>query len=1190
MTGFKSFATKTVVDFRPGVTIVVGPNGCGKSNIFDAIRWVLGEQSAKSLRGTKMGDVIFQGSATYKPMGCAQITLVIDNAGRRLPLDYSEISITRRLYRSGESEYLLNKMPCRLRDIHELFLDTGVGTDTYSAMEQGRVADIVKSRPEDRREIFEQAAGISKYKARKQEALRKLERTEGDLIRLADRVAETTTRRNSLKRQAARAERYKELTEARDGVEKRLLALELAGINERLETVEREFSDSQDALAVVRGENDQVQARREELLLAMQIADETLRDLSMRKDDQRKYIAEISHEVTRLRTRAEAERRRADDMNGQLDELALRASELAWNLAEANIEETRLAARSIALQAEQNVRRTAYDRLRSDSASVRERITALRAGLDGAGEDILRLRNERSRLQLEIEMAVKTVEDFDRQKQEHQLAVARLGQQVDEVREKLDARREELKSLEATFEASKTQALEEMRARDILVGERRTVDQKLSQSRSTLGALERLAKDYEGYYDGVRAVMRASEQHELDGIVGVVPELIQSMDPANDLALEIALGNHVQDIVVRTADDAKRAIEFLKAQGKGRATFLPLDIIEAREPSQQVENVLRRPGVVGLASRLVTYDRFIERAVVNLLGQTVVTDSTDVTLGLVRSGARGRYVTLDGQLTSPGGAMTGGSHRKSQILTRQREISDLTVAVRELTEKEADLATRVAKREGAMANLAAQGEKVRGQIQEMRLEMGRTETTLAALRESRDQRKGLFDDLRAKAESSRGRSEDAVRALEGCDARLGAAQQAHEERRGELTGMEETIYARGAETDRMGEEVNQADREIQALDQQRAHLRERSGAYAIERGNQHRRVAQVLADQQRGRDEARRFDEQVTRVEGERTELEKELAGVDAELDAAAKQKEGAQQALHAEGDRSQRLMSDLTQAQNRYNEAQADHINIQSDLKRLTERARDRFERELAELAAEVGAVEATRSDLSDELHGLREEIARMGDNINMGALVEFREVQEHLDFLTAQQKDLMDARDSLTETIATIDKTTSKMFIEAFEAIRENFIHVYRRLFGGGKADLVLQTVDEGDPLLDAGIEIIAQPPGKKLQNISLLSGGEQALTAVSLMFGIFMYKPSPFCVMDEIDAPLDDANVGRFRDMLREFARNTQFIIITHNKITMELADTLYGITMQETGVSSLVSVAFDQVDSLRVNRAS
>ena len=359
MTGFKSFATKTVVDFRPGVTIVVGPNGCGKSNIFDAIRWVLGEQSAKSLRGTKMGDVIFQGSATYKPMGCAQITLVIDNAGRRLPLDYSEISLTRRLYRSGESEYLINKMPCRLRDIHEMFLDTGVGTDTYSVMEQGRVADIIKSRPEDRREIFEEAAGISKYRVRKQEALRKLERTEGDLVRLADRVAETTTRRNSLKRQAARAQRYKELTEARDGVEKRLLTLELAGINERLERVEREFAESQDALAVVRAENDQVQARREELLLAMQMADDTLRDLATRKDDQRKYISEIAHEVTRLRAQAEGERRRADDMNAQLDELAVRTGELAWHLAEANIEEARLAARSIALQAEQNVRRAA---------------------------------------------------------------------------------------------------------------------------------------------------------------------------------------------------------------------------------------------------------------------------------------------------------------------------------------------------------------------------------------------------------------------------------------------------------------------------------------------------------------------------------------------------------------------------------------------------------------------------------------------------------------------------------------------------------------------------------------------------------------------------------------------------------------------------------------------------------------
>jgi chromosome segregation protein len=1185
MTGFKSFATKTVVDFKPGVTVVVGPNGCGKSNIFDAIRWVLGEQSAKSLRGSKMGDVIFNGSATYKPMGCAQITLVLNNEGRRLPIDFSEVSITRRLYRSGESEYQINKSPCRLRDIQELFLDTGVGTDSYSIMEQGRVGDIIKSRPEDRRLLFEEAAGISKYKIRKAEALRKLERTEGDLVRLADRINETRNRRNALKRQAAKAQRYKELRDAADLTEKKLLALDLARINETLEAVEKEYSEAQDALAVVRAQNDSVQARREELQLQMQIADETLRDLSMAKQDQQQYINQIAHEITRLKSQAEGERRRADDMNRQLTDLARRHDEFSFNLAEAKIEETRLTARSIALQAKQNTRRAQFERLRSDSASTRDQITSLRKKIEQSSEEAMRLRNERSRLQFQIEMANKAVEEFNLEKAEYEQELERLTNQIDESRGRLDRRGNDLKALQTRFDQTRQEAIDAARAREVLQGEHRKAERELHESASRLSALERLAKDYAGYFEGVKAIMLASENHLLDGVIGVVPELIQATDSSNDLAIEVALGNHVQNVVMRSAQDSKRAIQYLRTENKGQATFLPLDLLQTRELGDNLQKVLYRPGVVGLASKLVSYDRYIERSVEFLLGRTIITENIDVTLQLMREGMRTRYVTLDGQLTSPEGVMTGGSNRgRSQIITRQREITDLGQSVRELEEKEKDLAQRITKRETAMVDLQAKGEQIRNQIAELRLELGNGETQLAGLRETRDERLRRYEDLKSKAESSETTTEAHIQSLEACDKTLEALEAFLETQRGEMALMEEAVYERNSEVDRMNAHVNEADKEILRLDQQREHLRERATSFAAERQSVNRSDAAIRLEQQRSREEADRFDEQAQRIVEEKSELENELATVAEQCAEAAREKEAALQAMRAEGDHSQRLMSELTRATNRYEEAQASHLNIQSDLKRLHERANDRFERNLNELASEVGEVEESRTDLSKELQHLRVELNRMGDNINLGALVEYQETEERYQFLTAQEKDLMDARDSLRETITTIDKTSSKLFGEAFEQIRQNFMVVYRQLFGGGKADLHLLEVEDGNSLLDGGIEIVCQPPGKKLQNITLLSGGEQALTAVSLMFAIFLYKPSPFCIMDEIDAPLDDNNVLRFRNMLREFAKGTQFIIVTHNKITMELADTIYGVTMQETGVSSLVSVAFEQVDNL------
>jgi chromosome segregation protein len=1186
ITGFKSFATKTVVDFIEGVTVVVGPNGCGKSNIFDAIRWVLGEQSPKSLRGSKMEDVIFQGSASYKPMGVAQVSLVVDNEQGRLPIDYTEISIARRLYRSGESEYLLNKTPCRLRDLQELFMDTGVGQESYSIMEQGRVDDIVKSRPEERRELFEEAAGISKYKSRKAEALRKLARTEQDILRLNDRIANSRTRTISLKRQAAKAQRYKELRTEADAVEKKMLALDMMRISEDFGRIKQVFDLAEEKLTLIQARSSEVEARRAELQMKLDMADDLLRDLSIQREDQRGYIHNASTEIMRLKSLAQNERRHVKDLLKQIDENKVQRDELTANLADFKADEARLAVRRIKLEAQQNIRRAEYERMRADTESTRSKIRDIRRAKDETEHESQRLRNERTRLEMLIQQAGTALEEFNRQKADHETALEEIARKVEEKKAQLESRRAALKALEESLNRSQTEGMEELRARETLTVEHRKAERSLAESQSRLAALERLAKDYAGYYQGVKSVMVAAAENRLSGIVGVVPELIQSINPEHDLAMEVALGNHTQDIIIRTDEDAKRALQFLRQSDGGQATFVPLNVIDGSEGGNDIEQVLRMPGIIGLASRLVSYDAYIEKAVFNLLGRTILTESTEVSMALIRQGRRNRYVSLEGDLTFPSGIMQGGSRRRgqSQVMSRQREMTELGEEVRKLTEAEKDFMRRVHKRSENVVRIDAQCARMREQMGELRVELRQVETELRAMEEAREQRARLFEDLRARAENSASNSERNAADLERVRAALADIDAHSDSQQSELALMEDAVYERNAEVDKLGEHVNHGDQEITGLRERCRNLLQNADSLHVQLQNARRRRAQILGERERGIESARNFYRQAMRVEIEKIALERDIAGIDAKREIAAREKEAAQQANRQESDVAQRLRLELTEATNRHKTAQAEYVNAEGSLRNLREKAAEKFHMAIEELAQSVGSVEEERGELFEQLEDLHDRIEKMGDNINMGALQEYDEETARLEFMTKQYDDLMAARDSLTDMIAKVDETSRKLFQEAFEKIRENFIRVYRELFGGGKADLILQDVEEGDALLDGGIEVIAQPPGKKLQNVSLLSGGEKALTAVSLMFAIFLYKPSPFCVMDEIDAPLDDTNVVRLCSMLREFAQSTQFIIITHNKITMELADRIYGITMQETGVSSVVAVDFDRAEAL------
>ncbi|MBI5093962.1 MAG: chromosome segregation protein SMC [Candidatus Hydrogenedentes bacterium] len=1182
MTGFKSFPDRTVIRLEQGTTSIVGPNGCGKSNILDAMRWALGEQSAKALRGAHMQDVIFNGSENRHALGMAEVSLTFDNADSRLPVDFAEVQITRRVYRSGESEYLINKAPCRLKDIQELFMDTGIGTSAYSMIGQGKMDMVLSSKPEDRRFLFEEAAGIIKYKTRKRVAMRKLESADQNLLRLSDIIQEVERQMRSLKRQVNAAIRYRELSDELKATEIRSAWIKYVFLTAEITELRAKFAVAQDAYEKALAETTQFEARHEELGLNKLEIDRVLQA-------RREGVYEIEGEMEKIERQIALLRQQIDFANEQRQQAGSEEEEYRQRAIAIEDQMKQTEARGVELQAGLEACQIELEARQQEHDAAAERVRESDAHVELMRARSVETISHRAKTQTELETLGVNIENIDAQ-----LASIYERQREDSVRNEglvtllNDAQRTETEkqSLLADCEQRRTEAEADqaVRAQNLrdLNTEWQTLREKKSSLEARLRSLRELRDNYEGFAAGVRAVMAAKQKNvaEARGVVGPVGDLL-STEKTYERAIEAALGGNINNVVVEDADAAKSAISFLKKNNAGRVTFLPLDIIRASGNRDEGRELSGRPGVVGAAIDFVQYDAHIQNAVEYLLYNTLIVETLDVAIAIARTERRyPRLVTLDGEVVSSSGAVTGGrtQHDSRGLLGRSAEITEL--------EEQVNTA------EVGVARLADQGQALVVQIEELKraiaeasLAQSTLQRELAGIRVEIAKHSTELNNL-AQTAQSQDQQRDAL-----CAKRDELEQQRREvlTRAGDMETDDETLQRQVAEAQDLASRARQ---ELSLRTSELSDLRVRVAGLNQSVEEVQRDKVRELREQESAQREAQRRRELIEQLNGNQGTLENEIALNIERSKALSETKEEARGKVIEAENRRQTLLNDSDVVEKSLRELREAARASQSEVHRLElalRHSEDRVgfyqERILTEYGvalASLTAEQAGTDDYEEEqrekvVTDLRDKLQRMG-TVNLMAIEEYEELEKRHAFLVAQDEDLRKAREALLSVVERIDKTIRQLFLDTFQAIAENFRLHFRRLFNGGHARIYL--MDEDDPL-ESGIEIEAQPPGKKPQSISLLSGGESAMTAIALLFAIFKAKPSPFCVLDEVDAPLDDANIGRFLSLLEEFTSESQFVVITHSKQTMARANALYGVTQLERGVSQVVSVKFDEV---------
>ena len=1175
--GFKSFNQRVVISFDDGITGIVGPNGCGKSNVVDAIRWVMGEQSAKHLRGRSMEDVIFNGSETQGPSGMAEVALTLHNdRPSELPAQYQgfgEITVARRLYRDGRSEYLINKTASRLMDITELFLGTGVGTRAYSIIEQGKVGLIVNSKPEDRRALLEEAAGITKYKARKKLAERKLEYTDQNLLRVGDIVGEMKRQIAGLERQARKAERYRELKDevreielhaaAADWLEAQaaltFFAAEIEGASESLEAkitaLAQAETRKQVAQHAVAGGDEAVETLRHQAhALALEAQSQTqARAFAVEQQAQlARRLAQLGRDEVTAQERASvlvAERGALEELLASLEEQAQR-DQLALG---------DLAAQATRWTDEEAALRQSVDRERSSASQAETQAAGLRSRLAADDRRHAELSSRAERLATELL-------NVEAQRAALGQELARCTGQTEETRQlrlQLASSRDELEQslvrARALFEQNEKQ--------------RRQTRDELADHGSRLKSLADLQRNLEGHARGVRSVLQGETgKPAFEGIRGLLADTFQAPKEIEQ-ALEAYLANRLQDVVVEQRSVGEHGAAFLKESNGGRATFLPLDVPTAGALASPAH-----PGCLGRAVELVQVHAGAEAVVEQALGRVWVVASALVAKEVLAQGFNGDLVTVEGDIYWGGGAITAGALEGAGIgaLSQRREIDELTRTVAELQgqielaqQRHATLSQQIAADEGTLKSLTRDAQSQEVALAHQQQDVRRMTEQFAALQkrsaeftsEQQAIQKSL-DELAQEQEAVRRALAQAEQTAREGKERFEAQALSLKELAALATQARERLtelkVKLASDSQRSQSTTAQLDRNQSLGDE----LRARAAAAAQEADQSHARTAELA-------DAAVANERRLGEIEAQAAEVAGALAiAIESQAEHArlVGQIEETLRGLRAQQEASRTSLGKL----------QLRERETTLSLQHLIDTVRERHAVELGHEVARFHYLPLPTPDRSERLIELREAVARMGE-INLAAIQEHAEISQRYEVLAQQKLDLEHSVAQLREAIVRINRTSRERFRETFELVNARFAEVFPRLFRGGKAGLVL--IEEGGDVLEAGVEIFAQPPGKRLQSVDLLSGGEKALTAVALIFAIFLIKPTPFCLLDEVDAPLDEGNVGRYNDIVREISKISQFILITHNKRTMEIADTLYGVTMEEPGCSKLVSVKFN-----------
>ena len=1171
--GFKSFPDRTKITIGPGITGVVGPNGSGKSNISDAIRWVMGETSSKQLRGAgKMEDVIFGGTQTRGAMGFASVSLTIDNSDHGLAMDADEVTIGRRYYRSGESEYTINGQNVRLKDVYELLLDTGLGRDGYAIVGQGRIAEIVAAKSNERREIFEEASGIARFRYRKNEAERRLAAAEGNLERLRDILGELEGRVGPLKRDSEKAQKFLEYSATRKSLEITLWVDSIRRAQEAVRDQQRRYEAAESDYGRLSKQLDEFDARTEAL-----------------RAEAQKLMLDVEQANADIRALTEAGAGR----DSALAVLRNENEHARAQIAEAEAEQARAGEGAKGIEAETAEHEAAIQALREAVAKADEQLAGLRGRLNALEQQALQSGQRQDVLNAAIARQQEVATACKVQAASLESSLSASQTQLDALRtqagaagaaaEKLAAERAAAAEALQKAEENVTRCdniknglalkLESRRRQQAEAAEAlQKADRDRSNTAQRIRILEDLEKNLDGYQQSVKAVMRAAEAHRLRGVIGPVAGIL-TVRKGYETAIETALGFALQNLVVENERDARAAIAFLKESRAGRATFLPLDTVQGHRFTGPLT------GTAEVAADLVEVDARYQNIVDNLLGRIIVVDDlTEASAVAKRLSYRNRIVTLDGQVVNAGGSFTGGSTARSAgVFTRKQELDELREKLATLDKRRAEAERETSARKAEVDNLAAQvagaeSESVNAASARLRasLELERLDAAVAEGAAAAQRRKAEIDALTEtlqKDKAARAQADNARVVAEAELERYTAELQTLGESSGTLTAEREQITAdlNAAQLERLTHE-----KDIGLHEASLETLRSRSGEAAARARELEAAITAANATLEANAAKAEA-------IERERAEAKDKIAAAEQairEANAARLEKEAEITRLGQENraltDERERMGGEMARLAERRAAAEAERDDTAAKLWE---------EYQLTENEAKAQCVEFTTvTELRRQVAEVRGKIRALG-NVNVGAIDEYKEVKERYDFLKAQVGDVERSKTELTRMIAELCQEMEEMFKKSFQEINRNFGRIFRELFGGGRARLYLS--DEGN-ILDSGIEIEVSPPGKVIRNLSALSGGEQALVAISIYFAILEVNPSPFCILDEIEAALDDVNVTRYAQYLRRMTERTQFIVITHRRGTMEAADVLYGVTMQEDGVSKLLRLDLDHVN--------
>ena len=1174
--GFKSFPDKTLIRFGQDITAIVGPNGSGKSNISDALLWVMGEQSTKTLRGAKMEDVIFGGTQKRGSVGFAEATLTLDNSDRALPYDSEEVVITRRYYRSGDSEYYINRQSARLKDIHEMLMDTGLGREGYSNIGQGRIDEILSLKSADRREIFEEAAGISKFRHRKEFTERRLANTEDNLLRINDKISELELQLEPLKVQSEKAEKYLVLKEELQGVE---VAVWLDTLEKLSAAAKKAEEDYASASFVLRQAHDDLDAlyrqgdelseelRRRDAALETARVESNLLDAAHQQMEGQMAVLQGNVDnnnanVARIREELEGQENRTGGIVSQIQQAEERISRIEEEIAvgQTQLEELQLELTAMTANAEGRTRQF---------LELRNRQTTLTAEIAGREADVRGLRESERQSNERMEQLDEEIKAGNGRRRDVQLA-------LDACRNALKKAQEDATSAQNTIAGYTLRQNTRLKHRDEVAEQVRTLTAQLDSVSAKLKVFRAMERDYESYQKSVRLVMQEAQRGSLRNIHGPVSRLIRTDDEFT-VAIEIALGGAMQQIVVDSEADGKSAINYLKRTGGGRATFLPISGIQGKRLSES--GLDRCRGFVGIASELVECEDRYRNILENLLGRTVIAENIDCAIAMAKQyNNRFKIVTLDGQVMNPGGSMTGGSvNKEAGILSRANELEKLAAQEKKLSQK-------IGSRELELREAQRSAQEVEYQLTTARDQLREAEDQVLRLQGQEKQHEVLLEAIGEAGESAK-REQNSLRSRLDADRQRLAAQnakiQVYTEQLAQVNGELALLEGQESETVRVTNEMSgrMADlrAEIAAMDAERtaalAHIGDLQKLQLDLEGDRQQKLSvmdSMNADTARV---LQQIEELKLRQEENRLQIEQSRLKMTRVLQERADTEAAKTRTQHL----SQEKNKDIVNMERACALLEQKKLTANMEERQIIDKLWDNYELTPGTAGEKRGQIESVTAG-NRRIAELKRKISALGTP-NLGAIEEYARVNERYSYLSEQRDDVLTSKRELESIIRSITQEMTSIFVEEFRKIDHYFGKTFEEMFGGGKAQLLLE--DPDDPL-NCGIEIRVQPPGKQVKTITLLSGGEKAFVAIALYFAILKVRPTPFCLLDEIDAALDDRNVERFASYLHNLSQKTQFIVITHRRGTMEATDVLYGVTMQEQGVSKLLRLDLNQME--------